>query len=349
MSDIDEAMVEYVGEDEPAFRKGDAVVIQGGEIIKAGDAVSLRGMPAITVPATTPDPYAGVSAQPLDDRATAVLLKYAVVPDEWIDIKPNGQIYLPHMRLRGVLDEAFGFMGWGLVPVGEYHVEREPKKGQHGPYEKVTLYREYRFYVAGRFVRQVMGGGQYMTNNADSNYSDAAEACESYALNRCGKFFGIAGQCWDPDYAEQWKAKYARRDGDKWKKKPKKDSGAGVGRQAVSAGASDSPSSDPPTSGRLHETTPPAAPEPDVSTNWKPTRTIMIASCGPIKQAKNKRHYRQVTSVDGTKYQFWGSGTCQVAELATGEDTVAIEHREEAGTGEYAGRTFNHVEKARII
>lgn len=165
-------------------------------------------------------PFFGVSAAPFPQQVQAVLQKYQTVEDEWLDIKPNGQIYLSHMRARTIFNEAFGFGGWGLVPVGdEFKVERQQKEKFGKSYEHVLLYREYRFYALGRFIRQAMGAGDYYTNNPDTNLSDAAEMCESYALNRMAKFFGIAGQCWDKAYVEEWKQKYAQKDGDNWKKR----------------------------------------------------------------------------------------------------------------------------------
>lgn len=166
-------------------------------------------------------PFFGVSAAPFPRQVQNVLQKYQTVEDEWLDIKPNGQIYLSHMRARTIFNEAFGFGGWGLVPVGdEFKVERQQKEKFGKSYEHVLLYREYRFYALGRFIRQAMGAGDYYTNNPDMNFSDAAEMCESYALNRMAKFFGIAGQCWDKAYVEEWKQKYAAKDGDgNWKKR----------------------------------------------------------------------------------------------------------------------------------
>lgn len=166
--------------------------------------------------AVATDPYVGVSAVPFGEHVTAALMKHQTVPDEWLDIKPDGSVYLSHMRARNVLNEAFGFGGWGTVPVGEFNVERD---GKH-----VTLYRAYRFYAHGRFVRECLASGDYWTSNSNSDYADAAEACESYAINRFAKFFGIAAQCWDADYREAWKGRFAHQENNQrtgkmeWKK-----------------------------------------------------------------------------------------------------------------------------------
>src|SRR5262249_9928891 len=135
------------------------------------------------------DPYIGVAALPFSEHAQTALAKYQVVPDEWLDVKPNGQVYLSHMKLRMVLNLAFGFGGWGLVPVGAYKIESDDS-------DHVLVYREYRLYVAGRFVAEAIGAGDYWKNNPEQNYGDACESAQSYALNRLGKPFGIASQCW---------------------------------------------------------------------------------------------------------------------------------------------------------
>lgn len=189
----------------------------------AADVVEVEdeALPALST--STPDmtPFVGAGALPFPKAVQDVLRKYHNVPDDWIDIRPEGHIYLTYSRLQDIFDEAFGFGGWSMVPVGdEFKVERQQKTDRNNkPYEHVILYREYRLYALGRFQRQAMGAGDYRTNNPAMNLSDAAEMCESYAMNRMGKRFRIAAQCWDKAYSEQWKSKYATNTADGWKKR----------------------------------------------------------------------------------------------------------------------------------
>lgn len=172
-------------------------------------------------------PYIGASIRPFDEKVSAVLADNETVPDEDLNIKPNGQIYLSHTKARHILNRAFGYGGWSVVPVGDFRQERTRKEKNGKEYEHVILYRTYRMYCHGRFVAEVESSGDYYTNNAESNYGDAAEACQSYAINRLCKPFGIASQCWDKAYGERWKKKYAfQRDG-KWYKRDLQVSGAG--------------------------------------------------------------------------------------------------------------------------
>jgi hypothetical protein len=167
------------------------------------------------------DPYVGVAAVPFDEKAQSVLEKYQDVPDEWIDVKPDGKLYLSHIKARNILNEAFGFGGWALVPVGDYNVSRAPFKDKYGKdAEHVTVYRTFRLYVNGRFQDEAMGAGSYYSNNKEADYSDACEAAKSYALNRLCKTFNIAQKCWDKDFGRNWLAQYAQQDDSgKWKKR----------------------------------------------------------------------------------------------------------------------------------
>jgi hypothetical protein len=60
--------------------------------------------------------------------------------DSDIEVKPDGVIYLPEIKYRRRLNEAFGPMGWGMIPKGE------PVVGE------TIVTREYALIVGGRYV-----------------------------------------------------------------------------------------------------------------------------------------------------------------------------------------------------
>lgn len=80
--------------------------------------------------------FHGLSAEPFPKEAAEVLL--APINPEWIEIKPDGIIYLPEIHYRRILNKAFGPGGWGLAPRGETMVT--PK----------AVTREYALVAHGR-------------------------------------------------------------------------------------------------------------------------------------------------------------------------------------------------------
>lgn len=80
--------------------------------------------------------FHGLSTTPFSAEVAAVLMK--AIPFEDVEIKPDGIIYLPEIKYRRILNQAFGPGGWGMAPRGELSVG-----------EKVVT-REYALLVHGR-------------------------------------------------------------------------------------------------------------------------------------------------------------------------------------------------------
>lgn len=161
---------------------------------------------------------------PFPSEIQEAIRAFKVVPDEMIDIKPNGQIYMSNRHASEIFDTIFGVAGWALVPVGKGVAERKKKNpGKPNEYEIITVYQNFRAYALGQYIRDVSGAGTYFSNNAEQNYSDAVEAAESYAINRFSKRLGIGKNLRDPIFAAEWIAKYAFQDNadkDNWKRRP---------------------------------------------------------------------------------------------------------------------------------
>ncbi|KAL1878024.1 hypothetical protein VTK73DRAFT_8248 [Phialemonium thermophilum] len=132
--------------------------------------------------------FHGLGAAPFEPRIAEILLR-PVNPDD-VEIKPDGIIYLPEIKYRRILNEAFGPGGWGLAPRGELIVG-----------DKVVT-REYALVAHGRLVAIARGEMQYFN---EESIPTAGEGCKSNALMRCCKDIGIASELWDPQFIRKFK------------------------------------------------------------------------------------------------------------------------------------------------
>ena len=82
--------------------------------------------------------FHGLSTEAFSPEAAKALLA-PIHPDD-IEIKPDGIIYLPEIKYRRILNEAFGPGGWGLAPRGETIVTAK------------SVTREYALVALGRCV-----------------------------------------------------------------------------------------------------------------------------------------------------------------------------------------------------
>ncbi|QUC24015.1 uncharacterized protein UV8b_08256 [Ustilaginoidea virens] len=132
--------------------------------------------------------FHGVAAKPVTEDQFRALMQPVDIKD--IEVKPDGVIYLPEIKYRRRLNEAFGPMGWGLIPKGK------PVVGD------AMVTREYALIVDGRFVSQAQGENPYFSADQLPN---AVEGCKSNALMRCCKDLGIASELWDPHFVRWFK------------------------------------------------------------------------------------------------------------------------------------------------
>ncbi|KAG0150534.1 hypothetical protein CROQUDRAFT_652123 [Cronartium quercuum f. sp. fusiforme G11] len=137
--------------------------------------------------------FSGLSKQPFSKEVSQILMA-PLDPDD-VEIKPDGVIYLPEIKYRRILNEAFGPGGWGLAPRGSSHVTTR------------NVSREYALICLNRLVSLTRGEQDYF-NGVDS-IPTATEGCKSNALMRCCKDLGVASELWDPNYINWWKTKYA--------------------------------------------------------------------------------------------------------------------------------------------
>lgn len=82
--------------------------------------------------------FHGLSKEAFSPEAVKALLA-PIEPDD-IEVKPDGIIYLPEIKYRRILNQAFGPGGWGLAPRGETIVTAK------------AVTREYALVALGRFA-----------------------------------------------------------------------------------------------------------------------------------------------------------------------------------------------------
>ncbi|KAF4993670.1 hypothetical protein FGRMN_6388 [Fusarium graminum] len=138
----------------------------------------------------------GLGTKPVTMEQNEVLSR--PVDPEDVEVKPDGIVYLPEVKYRRRLNEAFGPMGWGMVHRGEVVVGNN------------IVTREYALIVNGRIVSQSQGVNNFF---AAEGVPDAIEGAKSNALMRCCKDLGIASELWDPVFLRWFRKHYME---DRW-------------------------------------------------------------------------------------------------------------------------------------
>lgn len=146
--------------------------------------------------------YVDMSQRPVTPEQADILNRD--LPDEDIDIRPDGAIFMSHARLRRRLNEAFRPGGWALRRLTPIH-SSEPTANQNKI--DLVLSAEYALYAEGRFLSAARGEQKYQ-DNGEMTYGDAVEGLKSNALSRCCKDLGIALDLWDRAFADRWRERH---------------------------------------------------------------------------------------------------------------------------------------------
>lgn len=146
--------------------------------------------------------YVGMSERPVSPEQASILNRE--LPDEDIDIRPDGAIFMSHARLRRRLNEAFRPGGWALRKLTPIQCNEATDKQNK---IDLVLSAEYGLYAEGRFLSAARGEQKYQ-DNGEMTYGDAVEGLKSNALSRCCKDLGIALDLWDRQYADRWRQQH---------------------------------------------------------------------------------------------------------------------------------------------
>lgn len=107
-------------------------------------------------------------------------------------IKPSGQPYLSHPSYTRWFNEAFGRLGWSIVPVGK------------AQYNGKTVVMPHMLYIHRVPAAFAYGEQEYWEKNREQSYGDAIEACTASALRRCAKRLGVGLELWDKAWLNAW-------------------------------------------------------------------------------------------------------------------------------------------------
>jgi len=143
----------------------------------------------------TRDPFNGMSMNPVSDQESEVL-RSPVEPDD-IEIRPDGIVYLPEIKYRRVLNNAFGPMGWALMPHGKPQIDKISN----------IVYWQISLHIGGAFASVAIGEQEFYISDSgrpNMTFATAAESAKSNAMMRCCKDLGVASELWDKAYIVKW-------------------------------------------------------------------------------------------------------------------------------------------------
>jgi len=143
--------------------------------------------------------YNGIAKDAFSRKVTDILT--ANIDPLTVEIKPDGLIYLPEIKYRQILNEAFG--------VGAYSFLIRDKKSETISGKQIRVHINLIMYIEGRYHSEAWGAADYWQNNSNSDYSTAFESAKSVAIRRCCKDLGIASELWDPQFIRKWKKEFS--------------------------------------------------------------------------------------------------------------------------------------------
>ena len=123
------------------------------------------------------------------DAEEAVLSEAVNLED--VQIKPTGELYLPHEVYTRWFNRAFGRLGWSIVPAARPRTNSK------------TVVVPYVLYVHGKPAATAWGEQEYHEDNARQTLGDAVESTVASALRRIAKRLGVGLELWRRPWLER--------------------------------------------------------------------------------------------------------------------------------------------------
>jgi hypothetical protein len=141
-----------------------------------------------------PTAYIGASTLVLSREEREILEE--PVPDDEIDIRPDGLVYVSHEYVRRQLNRALGHGQWALVPGSKLYSDGNDQ------------YQRWVLFCRGVYVSEALASRRYYANGNQTR-DDVAEAIKSDCLRRCCKDLGIGLEAWNRRRQEHWRREHA--------------------------------------------------------------------------------------------------------------------------------------------
>lgn len=133
----------------------------------------------------------------LTEKEEAVLARPVRVED--VRMKPTGQPYVSHPTYTKWFNDAFGRMGWTLVP--------KSKPARDGNMIMIP----YILYIHGQPAAFAWGEHEYYEANKEQSYGDVIESTYASGLRRCAKRLGVGLELWDREWLDAYIAAHCVR------------------------------------------------------------------------------------------------------------------------------------------
>jgi len=139
--------------------------------------------------------YKNISIEPFEEKSLKILTQK--INENDIEIRFDGIIFLPEIKYRRILNDAFGIGAWSLIQLNSIIDE-----------QRSTVYYDGALFIKGRYHARATGEQIYIQNNPNMTWATALEGAKSNCLMRCCKDLGIASELWDPQFIKNYKEKY---------------------------------------------------------------------------------------------------------------------------------------------
>ncbi len=150
-------------------------------------AVPVRALAAERITDVLPAvAYERIGQMVLTDKAEEILNE--PLPDDEVDIRPDGLIYASHEYVVRQLNRAFGRMGWTLVPGSP--LTRRPESNPPEYFQRWVL------FVGGVYCSEALSSAIFYDNGL-MTLDDCAEKIKSDCKRRTTKDLGIGTECWN--------------------------------------------------------------------------------------------------------------------------------------------------------